>query len=56
MPELFYKKQILDYLEDKNIDIKFKLEMIKKNKHLFEDKLNYENDLFKGLNFDEFIN
>jgi len=54
--ELFYKKQILDYLEDKNIDIKYKLEMIEKNKHLFNEKSEYSNDLFKDLNFDEFKN
>jgi len=56
LEELFYKKQILDYLEDKNIDIKYKLEMIEKNNYLFNDKLNYENDLFKNLNFEKFIN
>jgi hypothetical protein len=56
LEELFYKKRILDYLEDKNLDIKYKLEMIEKNNYLFDDKLNYENDLFKGLDFEEFIN
>ncbi len=56
LEELFYKKKILDYLEDKNIDIKYKLEMIEKNKYLFNEKSKYSNDLYKDLNFDEFIN
>jgi len=53
--ELFYKKKILDYLENKDVDINYKLEMIEKNNHLFDDKYKYKNDLFKGLDFEEFI-
>jgi hypothetical protein len=54
LEELFYKKKILDYLENKNIDLNYKLEMIEKNNHLFDDKYKCENDLFKGLDFDNF--
>jgi hypothetical protein len=55
LEELFYKKKILDYLENNDVDINYKLEMIEKNNHLFDNKYKYKNDLFKGLDFDEFI-
>jgi hypothetical protein len=55
LEELFYKKKILDYLENKNIDLNYKLEMIERNNDLFDDKYKCKNDLFKGLDFDEFI-
>ena len=56
LEELFSKKKILDYLENKNVDLNYKLEIIEKNNHLFDNKYKYTNDLFKGLDFDEFIN
>jgi hypothetical protein len=53
LEELFYKKKLLDYLENNDININCKLEMIEKNNHLFDDKYKYENNLFKGLDFDD---
>lgn len=55
LEELFYKKKILDYLENNDVDINYKLEIIEKNNDLFDDKYKYKNDLFKGLDFEEFI-
>ena len=54
LEELFYKKKILDYLENKDVGIKYKLEIIEQNRYLFDEKHEYVCNLYKGLSFDEF--